>query len=55
MQMIADKAAANEITVNLVWKRDNDKVEVDLPPTDDDLLFSEDVVTGCEDESEEEE
>lgn len=48
MQMIADKAAANEITVNLVWDRKNDKVNVDLPPTDDDLLFSEDVITGEE-------
>lgn len=50
MQMIADKAAANEITVNLVWKRDNDKVDVDLPPSDDDLLFSEDIVTGYEED-----
>jgi phage terminase small subunit len=40
MQAIADRAAANEITVNLNWSRQNDKVSPDLP-TEEDLLEGE--------------
>ena len=35
MQAIADKAAANEITVNLVWDRENSKAEPELPSLED--------------------
>ena len=38
MQMIADKASANEITVNLVWDRANNKVEPELPVDEEDEL-----------------
>ena len=37
MQAIADKAAANEITVNLVLDRKNDKVEPELPVDEDEM------------------
>lgn len=38
MQMIADKASANEITVNIVWDRANNKVEPELPVDEEDEL-----------------
>jgi len=38
MQAIADKAAANEITVNVVWDRGNDKVKPELPIDEEDEL-----------------
>ena len=43
MKAIADKAKENEITVNVVWDRNNTKVEPDIPVNDDDDdLFGED-------------
>lgn len=42
MKAIADKAKENEITVNVVWDRSNDKMSPSLPVSDDDDdLFSE--------------
>ena len=37
MQALADKAADNKITVNLVWDRENTILEPDVPVNEDDL------------------
>ncbi len=42
MRAIADKAKENEITVNLVWDRNNNKIVPNLPVNDDDENFTED-------------
>lgn len=36
MQAIADKAEDNKFTINLVWDRDNSKVEPNIPVNEDD-------------------
>ena len=42
MKAIADKAKDNEITLNLVWDRSNNRIVPDIPVhDDDDDLFSE--------------